>query len=285
MYSEKPGKGIPLLFLNGLSDSMESWTDVVKGLGTERPCLFLDLPGQGDSLRLELKTKSHPSFFIRAEEQTGFILELLDELRVAQFGLIGFSYGGGIALKLASLCPEIIHELILISPFILRLDLSLPMSRFWVAQFSFAKSLTPQIFHQPYKFMENSYERFIENYMNFRYLNKIPDPQQRKVAVELSRGIMEFNSFEILNSLPSHKLILLSAERDTLVPQNLFSEFWQTLAPHQKRAWVQVEDGEHLILEQSPEFCARFLKQALSGQLKGVSEVRLGNKSRHTHAS
>lgn len=54
VYSLSEGQGVPLVFLNGLSDAMETWADVVTLSKTTRPSLLIDLPGQGESLVREL---------------------------------------------------------------------------------------------------------------------------------------------------------------------------------------------------------------------------------------
>lgn len=209
------------------------------------------------------------------EEQVAALRELLDHLGIEKFGLVGFSYGGGVALGTLHQYQERVEDFILFLPFILRLDLSFPLSRLWVAQFDFLKSLTPQSMRHPFQAIEKSYERFIEHYMNFRYLNRIPDERFRQVAVELSRGIMEFNSFDVISQIPEDKLILVTSGMDTLVPQSLYLEFWCRIPEHQKRAWVNILNGEHLLLEQAPDFVADLLNRALSGDLRGVIKTTL----------
>ena len=86
------GEGLPLVFLNGLSDSMESWREVLKLESIKRPVLLVDLPGQGRSLERELSSNQKLSFCLSVEEQVGFLLELLESLNIEKFGLVGFSY-------------------------------------------------------------------------------------------------------------------------------------------------------------------------------------------------
>lgn len=275
VYSLSEGQGVPLVFLNGLSDAMETWADVVTLSKTTRPSLLIDLPGQGESLVRELARGGEFNYHLSIEEQVAALRELLDHLGIEKFGLVGFSYGGGVALGTLHQYQERVEDFILFLPFILRLDLSFPLSRLWVAQFDFLKSLTPQSMRHPFQAIEKSYERFIEHYMNFRYLNRIPDERFRQVAVELSRGIMEFNSFDVISQIPEDKLILVTSGMDTLVPQSLYLEFWCRIPEHQKRAWVNILNGEHLLLEQAPDFVADLLNRALSGDLRGVIKTTL----------
>lgn len=264
------GSGSPLLFLNGLGDSMECWVEVLSLAEIQRPCLLVDLPGQGASLERDIDLDRERDYALSIDDQTDVLEELLRSLQIESFGIVGFSYGGGVALGIATRYQGCIENLILLLPFILRLDLSFPLSRLWVAQFDFLKALTPKSLRHPYEVVEKSYERFIEHYMNFRYLKRIPDEKHRQVAVQLSRGIMEYNSFKAIPYLPDDKLVVVTSGMDTLVPQSLYQEFWYSIPDHKKRAWVNILDGEHLIIEQAPQFVAITLRQSLSGELQGV---------------
>jgi pimeloyl-ACP methyl ester carboxylesterase len=275
VYSFTSGSGTPFIFINGLGDGMECWLPVLNFAQLANPCLLVDLPGQGESLQSDFQTDRTWDYKLTVDEQVNALLQLLDYLKIDAFGVVGFSYGGGIALGLVKRVRERISELILFLPFILRLDLSFPFSRLWVAQFEFFKSLTPLNLRQPFEVLEKSYERFIRHYMNFRYLGRIPDEKLRQVAVEISRGIMEFNSFEVIPLLPLHKLILVTSSMDTLVPQSLYAEFWHRIPLEQKKAWVKVINGEHLLLEQDPKLVAKILVNALKGNLDGESKVHV----------
>lgn len=280
VYSFIPGVGSPLVFLNGLGDSMDCWFEVLQIAKIQRPCLMVDLPGQGASLQRDLEMGRDWQYALTVEDQVQFLSELLAELQIDQFGIVGFSYGGGVALGLLSKYQEKIEDLILLLPFILRLDLSFPLSRFWVAQFDFMKALTPKELRQPFHVIEKSYERFINHYMDFRYLKRIPEAKHRQVAVELSRGIMEFNSFQAIPYLPENKLVVATSGMDTLVPQSLYQEFWYRIPEDKKKAWINILDGEHLIIEQAPAFVAKLILQALEGHLTGVHRVTLASEKK-----
>lgn len=280
VYSFIPGTGSPLIFLNGLGDSMDCWSEVLRLAQIQRPCLMVDLPGQGASLQRDLDLQKSYQYSLTVEQQVQFVSELLAELNIDRFGVVGFSYGGGVALGLATRFQQKIEDLILLLPFILRLDLSFPLSRFWVAQFDFMKALTPKELRQPFHMIERSYERFIGHYMDFRYLKRIPVAKYRQVAVELSRGIMEFNSFKAIPYLPASKLVVATSGMDTLVPQSLYQEFWYRIPEDRKQAWINIVDGEHLIIEQAPAFVAKLINQALAGQLVGVHRVTLSQEKK-----
>lgn len=66
-----------------------------------------DLPGFGAS------THAIPDYSFRAHGR--YVLELLDSLHVTRFHILGFSMGGGVALTMASLAPERVASLTLLS--------------------------------------------------------------------------------------------------------------------------------------------------------------------------
>ncbi len=276
-FSFKPGKGAALVFLNGLDDSLEVWKNIVSEIKTSQPCLFVDLLGQGESLKSEMQSQKAYDYDLTVTEQGSVLGELLESLSIQSVDLVGNSYGAGVALWFASQSlPQKLVEvkkLILLNPFILRLDLAFPMARFYVAQYEWLQALTPQVLRSPFRILENSYGRFIENYMDHRFRNRIPDPDLRKVKVELSKGMMGFNSFEVLKQLPDKTVYLLFSELDTLVPKSLYLEFWMRLAPEKKRNCFQLLGGDHLLLETGAPFVKRQLQSIFSGSLEPSSKV------------
>lgn len=273
-YEYQSGQGAPLVFLNGLDDSMEVWKKTVQPLEAEGPRLFVDLLGQGESLRKELESGQSYDYQVSLAEQGQALLELFEFLKAESVVLIGNSYGGGVALWLASQKPQVVEKLILINPFILRLDLSFPWARLYAAQYQFLRKMTPHAFHSPFHIVESSYEKFIHNYMHFRFKKRIHDEKLRDVSVALSRGAMNFNSFQILQELPDRSVYLIFSEFDTLVPRSLYHEFWLRLPPLKKRNCFQLAHGDHLMLEQSPLFVCRTLKDILGHQLEPQAGIK-----------
>ncbi len=263
-YEYHPGEGTPIIFLNGLSDSFNEWKKVTSLTNLKRPFLYVDLIGQGLSLRKEFSSGLKFDYRIKPEDQGLCLMELCDFLNIESLSLVGFSYGGGLALWLAYKYPERIQDLILFLPFLLRLDLAFPMSRFWHSQYDLFKKLTPAFLQTPYQLIEKSYSHFVHDYMHFRFTDRITDPMYREAAVQISEGIMNFNVFEILDQLPDHKLNLISSDLDTLIPKSLMREFWNRLPENKKQSWTRITDGEHLILDQNPAFAASLLTRLLN---------------------
>jgi len=263
-YSGSAKGRTPTIFLNGLSDSYTEWKKVAGLTQLEGPFLFVDLIGQGQSLQEEFSSGKKFNYRISIEQQAESLLELCRHLKIAEFNLAGFSYGGGLALWIAQNQPERVQKLVLFLPFLLRLDLAFPLSRLFYFQYDLIKKMTPGFLQAPFHLIEKSYEHFVHDYMHFRFSERIPDSFYREAAIQISEGIMNFNVFHALNELPEGQLHLISADLDTLIPKSLVREFWTRLPDSKKQSWTRVTDGEHLLFDQNPVFCASLLQSVLT---------------------
>jgi pimeloyl-ACP methyl ester carboxylesterase len=90
----RPGQGVPVVFLHGLFSSSETWTAVASQL--DRPSIAFDLPGVAT----------------RAED----VAEAIRKLGLERFELVGHSFGGKVAARLAELLPERVESLLLLAP-------------------------------------------------------------------------------------------------------------------------------------------------------------------------
>lgn len=258
-YRYRAGSGPAFVFLNGLGDDLEAWTPLADRIDG-RARLQVDLRGQGRSLAA--RTKSHPGsdYVVPIEFQSGDLKAVLDDLGLeGPVILCGFSYGGGVALDFASRWPERVAKLALVVPFVIRLDHAFPLQRLFSWQWKTMKSvgLVPGAIERT---IERGYEEFLSAYMNQRYERRLTDPAARRVAVQLSHGIMKFNTFDVLSHVPDGSVHLLTSELDTLVPRSLYREFWSRLPDVKKGSWTRVPDGEHLLLDQKPDLVVEWLR-------------------------
>lgn len=266
-----------IVFLNGLSDSIESWILNKKYFKKRYSFLFVDMIGQGKSLEKEEEQKDVAfNYHISAEQQAQALGELINSLQITQpFNLVGFSYGGGIAIRFASLFPNKIAKLILFLPYIIRLDLAFPIQRFWASQFNLLKNVSP--LKPGIMLFDQNYQKIIRNYMNFRFSSKIPDPEKRQVSIQLTEGIMPFNAFEYFQEIPNNTVHLITVDDDTLVPRSLYNETWDRLPDSKKCTWLRIQDGEHLIFDQAPMFCIHWIERIIDSKSHSRPEKYLAN--------
>ncbi len=102
------GVGRPVLLLHGHTLDRRTWLTVVPhlltaGLRVVRP----DLRGHGQSDR--------PDFGYHFADHAADMIALLDHLEIERTAIIGFSFGGGVALEIALTHPDRVHALGLVA--------------------------------------------------------------------------------------------------------------------------------------------------------------------------
>ena len=104
-YLER-GSGTPLLLLHGWGSSLETF----HGLGGDLARLFrvtaFDFPGHGES--------DLPPGTWRVDDFVELTLGLMAELGIEQAAVLGHSFGGRVAIKLAAARPEKVTRLVLV---------------------------------------------------------------------------------------------------------------------------------------------------------------------------
>jgi pimeloyl-ACP methyl ester carboxylesterase len=92
------GEGQTLVFLHGFLESGTMWSYIpLNELHTR--CVLIDLPGHGQSPLTD--TAEIPSIRFMAQQ----VLEVLKELKITQFTLVGHSLGAYVGLELCQLAP------------------------------------------------------------------------------------------------------------------------------------------------------------------------------------
>src|SRR3989338_6710048 len=89
-----------LLFLHGWRSSKEIWQPLFPYLPHDVPQYFLDLPGFGAS--------STPPSAFTLDDYCAVVVGFIQKLGLPQLTLIGHSFGGRVAIKLAATQPELV---------------------------------------------------------------------------------------------------------------------------------------------------------------------------------
>ena len=105
IHYKKEGTGETLVLLHGFLENLNMWDEIAEEVSKTRQVIRVDLPGFGKSDCIE---EIH-SMELFAE----CIQQLLLELNIDKFTLIGHSMGGYAALALSEICPKKIDHLIL----------------------------------------------------------------------------------------------------------------------------------------------------------------------------
>jgi pimeloyl-ACP methyl ester carboxylesterase len=107
LYFEVRGTGEPLLLLHGFSGSGQDWMASLEMWGTGFQLIVPDLRGHGRSSVL-----SSP---FRHDEAAKDMIALLDQLKIGAFKGVGISGGGNVMLHMATMQPERIEAMALVS--------------------------------------------------------------------------------------------------------------------------------------------------------------------------
>lgn len=102
------GDGYPVVFLHGFLESNTMWEDLTTQLSEKYQCIFIELPGHGNSPDLD---EDSPSIDIMAEKVKNTIETLLS----CSFSIVGHSLGGYVALKMITLLKTFDQKLILLN--------------------------------------------------------------------------------------------------------------------------------------------------------------------------
>jgi pimeloyl-ACP methyl ester carboxylesterase len=116
------GSTSPIVFVHGdFGDGFESWGAPCALIGKRRRMVVIDRPGFGHDLPADAR------FSIAGEARA--LLDLPAAMGVPSFHLVGHSYGGLIALEMATMQPVVMRSLHLIEPPLLALLPEEPLVR------------------------------------------------------------------------------------------------------------------------------------------------------------
>jgi pimeloyl-ACP methyl ester carboxylesterase len=107
MYYEVHGKGKPLILIHGGAGTTQMFVPNIDQLSKGRQVIAVELQGHGHTADIDRP--------LRYELLADDIAELVKYLKLGQVDLMGYSLGGGVALRAAIQHPELVRKLVLIS--------------------------------------------------------------------------------------------------------------------------------------------------------------------------
>ncbi len=123
LHYVKAGTGPPLIIVPATVSLIRQWLPLTQFMGQRFTSYFFELPGHGGSTPYPEKFKSQ---FI---PQT--VEEFVDNLGYDKFNLMGFSFGGLLALRTLEYLQDRIEKVILLSPCVSRRALKWSTPRQW----------------------------------------------------------------------------------------------------------------------------------------------------------
>lgn len=124
LHYVKSGSGPPLIMVPATISRLEHWVELAQFMGTVFNTHFFELPGHGKSSPFEADFSSE----LVAETIENFI----DELGFSKITLMGFSFGGVLAIKALQRLQDRVERMVLISPCVTKHALMYSWLRKWL---------------------------------------------------------------------------------------------------------------------------------------------------------
>jgi pimeloyl-ACP methyl ester carboxylesterase len=107
MYYEVHGTGKPLILLHGGAGATEMYSEVIPILAKGHQVIALDLQAHGRTADIDRP--------LRYELLADDIAALVGQLHLDKVDVMGYSMGGGVALRVAIQHPQLVRKLVLVS--------------------------------------------------------------------------------------------------------------------------------------------------------------------------
>ncbi|TDQ09758.1 alpha/beta fold hydrolase [Pedobacter metabolipauper] len=107
IYYEEYGAGNPLVLLHGFGGCVQNWYPFITELSERHRLIVVDLRGHGYS--------TNPDHKFTHLEAASDVFLLLEKLGIDRFSAMGMSSGGMVLLHMATMQPNRIHSMVLIS--------------------------------------------------------------------------------------------------------------------------------------------------------------------------
>ncbi|MDR1703741.1 MAG: alpha/beta hydrolase [Clostridiales bacterium] len=260
IYYESHGEGKPLLILNGIFMSCASWSAFVPGFAKHNRLLLLDMLDQGKSEKMDAEYTQ--------ELQAGLCLAFLDHLGLDKVSIMGISYGGEVAMKIAAANPERIDRLILSNTAAYTSPWLRDIGHSW--EYAFESYNGHQFFKTciPIIYSPGFYER------NYAWASaregmfvKLFGPEVYDAFGRLTRSAESHDERGNLHKIKA-KTLVISSEFDFITPPYLQQELAQAI-PDAGR--ITLADAGHAAMYEKPaEFTAVVL-----GFLNGEDEIKI----------
>lgn len=235
IYFQKVGKGKNLILIHGWGADASTFWPVVDLLKDNLTLWLIDLPGFG---RSELPKKQF-SILDFAE----IIAEFIKKNEIKKPTVLGHSYGGKIAIKLARTFPDLVDKLILEGSAGIRPEKNL--LHFLIFPFvKIAHFLLPDIFHTRSKIRHKLYKKLESDYAD---------------AGKMKSIFLKTLKEDSISDLPKiqAEALLIWGEKDRAIPLRYGKKMYQLI---KNSKLVIMEDTDHFPHLTWPERFAYYVK-------------------------
>jgi pimeloyl-ACP methyl ester carboxylesterase len=107
LWYEEHGAGRPLVLLHGGFGAVETFAAILPALAGRRRVIAVDLQGHGRTADVDRP--------LRYESMADDVAALITRLGMAEVDVLGYSLGGGVALRTAVQHPALLRRLVVVS--------------------------------------------------------------------------------------------------------------------------------------------------------------------------
>jgi len=200
-----------LVFIHGLGSYLPAWKKNIESLKKDYRCIAVDLIGYGKS------SKPEDNYYLK--DQSQFVGELLKNLKVKNYSLVGHSMGGQIAIHHASDFHKNVNSLILVAP--------AGIETFTEAQKAIFRSIPPaSMMASDSKAIQENLKANFYNFpeeAEFMISDRIAmkeDPQfglYAQMVVNGIKGMVDQEVFDLMSGIKVSTLVMMG-EEDKLIP-------------------------------------------------------------------
>jgi len=259
-----------LLFIHGWGGSSYYWLPAMQDFSAEFACLAPDMPGFGLSKPFSFPSDkgdaAMPALMKRYSHRglAQVMLAFMNAAGIQRCSVIGHSFGSGVAVAMAAICPERIDRVV-VSNFSTFRD---ERERRMIVMMHGISGQLLKLRNMPFAH-SNTFAKFL----GARFFHHVPDDlallraglddfwQMDPHAAELTvKGSLGWETPEDLKRL-QQPLLLIHSQQDQIMPAHN-AEFTAALAPHGQLAWIN-NCGHFPMIEQRAEF-VRIVRDFLS---------------------
>jgi pimeloyl-ACP methyl ester carboxylesterase len=249
------GQGPPLVLLHGIGGSMYDWRHLMRPLAADHRVIVPDLLGSGES-----EAPENEGYSVAAQARR--IKGLLDLLGVERASLVGNSYGGGIALKVAQDWPERVDRLVLINSICYAEDvptyvfLAKAPCAGCVAEVLPLGAMTRWVLRNSYHTVAKLSDAELDS-----YLEELRAPGRRRAIIQIVRAVVPPDPTEFQSRLKSVRgpALLLWGTHDSTIPIRLGRRLVRDLPD----ARLVELDAGHVPNQECPEEVLQLMREFL----------------------
>lgn len=241
LYYEVYGTGKPLLILNGIMMSTLSWKPFIDSLSQNNQLILMDLLDQGQSSKLV-------GHIYNQDIQVEAVKCLIETLNLKDLALFGISYGGEVAIKLASSYPDLVGRCLFFNTTAYTSEWLKEIGRAWNLASSDPESYyattipviySPQFYTRKIEWMSNRKKTLLQVFSN---------PDFISAMVRLTNSANDLDERANLSKIKCPCLVV-GCEHDSITPFSNQVELSKGLLNAQL---VHVPDSGHALMYEKP---------------------------------